>query len=130
VLLDVERGYVSAAAAAAQYGVVIEHGAVVIDATELRRASMRVAEDAAPFDFGPERLAFEELWTRENYDVLTGILAGLPVHWRFFVKTKLFERLPASARQTNENPVRTAFAALVETYPQIDPGYRHARSAP
>jgi len=57
--------------------------------------------------------------------VLTEILAALPVHWRFFVKTKLFERLSGSARRTNENPVRSAFAAVVEAYPQIA-----TRSAP
>jgi len=125
VLLDVERGYVSVPAAATQYGVVIENSAVVVHATDLRRASMRDAENGSHFDFGPERLAFEEVWTRENYDVLTEILAALPVHWRFFVKTKLFERLSGSARRTNENPVRSAFAAVVEAYPQIA-----TRSAP
>jgi N-methylhydantoinase B len=152
VLLDVERGYVSAAAAATQYGVVIEDGAIVMDATEAKRALMRDAESDSPFDFGPERFAFEQSWTRENYDVLTEILADLPVHWRFFVKTKLFERLPGCVRRENENPVRSAYAALVEAYPQItgggaeqpagtagaagtrsgagriDPRHRHARS--
>lgn len=122
VLLDVERGYVSVAAAAAQYGVVIADSAIVAHATETRRAAMRDAERGSQFDFGPERLAFEQLWTRENYDALTAILADLPVHWRFFVKTKLFERLPGNARRANENPVRSVYAALVEAYPQIAVG--------
>jgi N-methylhydantoinase B len=119
VLLDVERGYVSVPAAAAHYGVVIEDGAIVTYATEAKRAAMRDAEVGSHFDFGPERLAFEQLWTRENYDALTEILADLPVHWRFFVKTKLFERLSGSTSRANENPVRCAYAALVEVYPQI-----------
>src|SRR6202011_2596084 len=84
VLLDVERGYVSAAAAAARYGVVIRNGTVAVPATEARRAIMRSEESGEDLDFGPERNAFETLWTRENYDALTEILAGLPVHWRFF----------------------------------------------
>jgi N-methylhydantoinase B len=122
VMLDVERGYVSVPAAAAQYGVVIEDGAVAGRATEVRRAAMRAVENGSHFDFGPERLAFEQLWTRENYDVLTEILAALPVHWRFFVKTKLFERLPGIASLANENSVRRAYAALLESYPQIAVG--------
>jgi N-methylhydantoinase B len=122
VLLDVERGYVSVPAAAAQYGVVIVDGAISKGATEARRAAMRGAESGSDFDFGPERLAFEQLWTRENYDALTEILADLPVHWRFFVKTKLFERLPGSAHRANENTVRSAYAALVGAYPQIATG--------
>jgi N-methylhydantoinase B len=137
-MLDVERGYVSIPAAAAQYGVVVEDGAIVTSATEARRAAMRATQSGSHFDFGPERLAFERLWTRENYDALTEILAVLPVHWRFFVKTKLFERLPDCARRANENPVRSAYAALVEAYPQITAGgagrqaaeRRNARSAP
>ncbi len=119
VLLDVERGYVSVAAAAARYGVVIRNGTVALPATEARRAIMRGEESGADLDFGPERYAFETLWTRDNYDALTDILAGLPVHWRFFVKTKLFEKLPDLADRANESPVRVAFAALVESYPQI-----------
>jgi len=99
--------------------VVIRNGTVALRATEAKRAIMRGAESGADLDFGPERYAFETLWTRENYDALTDILAGLPVHWRFFVKTKLFEKLPDLVDRANENPVRVAFAALVESYPQI-----------
>jgi len=40
---------------------------------------MRDAERGSQFDFGPERLAFEQLWTRENYDALTAILAKIGV---------------------------------------------------
>ena len=54
-----------------------------------------------------------------NYDALTHILAALPVHWRFFVKTKIFETLPDLTSTSNELPVRRAFAAVKAAYPQI-----------
>ena len=45
-----------------------------------------------------------------------GLLAALPVHWRFFVKTKLF----AAMRETaNAGDVATAFTAVRRDYPQV-----------
>lgn len=119
VLLDVERGYVSARSAEARYGVVIRNGAIDAAATGSRRAGMRPARGNGHFDFGPERIAFEAIWTRANYCALTGILADLPVHWRFFVKTKIFELMRDGAAGSNENSVYRAFEALRETYPEI-----------
>jgi N-methylhydantoinase B len=119
VLLDVERGYVSVPCAEAEYGVVIRDGTVDPVATEERRTALRTRETNGHFDFGPERDALETIWTRENYDALTAILAALPVHWRFFVKTRIFELMPAAARGANEHPVRRAFEAVKQTYPQI-----------
>lgn len=120
VLLDVRRGYVSAAAASAEYGVVIRDGVVDAAATEARRANLRHQETGAHFAFGPERDAHEALWTRENYDALTSILMRLPVHWRFFVKTKVFEALPKlQTHGTNRPRVHDAFAVVREVYPQV-----------
>ncbi len=119
VLLDVERGYVSAHSAEARYGVVIRNGAIDAAATGSRRARMRPAQGNGHFDFGPERIAFEAIWTRANYSALTGILADLPVHWRFFVKTKIFELMRDGAVGSNENSVYRAFEALREAYPEI-----------
>ncbi len=113
VLADVEQGYVSAAAAAAEYGVVIRVGAIDAAATEAKRREMRARQSNAHFHFGPEREAFEVVWTRENYDALTAILSSLPVHWRFFVKTKIFERMKTAPA------VRDAFAAVRSLYPQM-----------
>jgi len=98
VLTDVERGYVSVAAAEREYGVVIREGTVDRNATEVLRAERRAAEpQGRHFDLGPERETFERIWTRENYDDLTRLLAKLPVHWRFFVKTKIFDAANAAA---------------------------------
>ncbi|MCK6453014.1 MAG: hydantoinase B/oxoprolinase family protein [Alphaproteobacteria bacterium] len=124
VLLDVERGYVSMEAAVRDYGVVIRAGTVDAVETEARRAALRRLENGHHFDFGPERDEFEAVWTRENYDALTGILAALPVHWRFFVKTKIFEAMArggpgTNGRESNRLPVLAAFDAVKRIYPQI-----------
>jgi N-methylhydantoinase B len=104
---------VSLAAAEADYGVVIRAGEIDETATAAKRGDMRVQQPVAHFHFGPEREAFEAVWTRENYAELTVILASLPVHWRFFAKTKIFEKMPAA------RSVLDAFALVRAAYPQI-----------
>jgi len=118
VLVDVERGYVSVEAASSAYGVVIREGVIDLVETQARRAALRLERNDAHFDFGPERTAFETIWHRANYDMLTTILADLPVHWRFFVKTKIFEamaRLSAAGRPS----VKQALDAVKAAYPGI-----------
>jgi N-methylhydantoinase B len=119
VLADVERGYVSVGAAAESYGVVIADGAVDAAVTEARRAAMQsAAAGEAHFSFGPEREAFERVWTRANYDALTEILAGIPVHWRFFVKGRIFDAMDEAAADDGST-VRAAFERILEDHPQI-----------
>ncbi|CAD5293383.1 Hydantoin utilization protein B [Bosea sp. 62] len=116
VLLDVERGYVSLDAARTLYGVVIETGVVDHDATAALRAELRAHAHKTHFHFGPERDAFEQVWTAENYAALTRLLAGLPIHWRFFTKTKLFAAMRDAA---GELDLAAAFAVVRQNYPQI-----------
>ena len=116
VALDVARGYVTPASAESDYGVVINNGEIDTDATDARRAAMRVNTTGAHFAFGPERDAHEAIWTRENYDVLTKILAALPVHWRFFVKTKIFEQMPTDEPAPS---VHDALARVRALYPEV-----------
>ena len=118
VLLDVARGYVSVAAAARDYGVVIRDGALDEAATEAARAAIRAARrgPAPHFHFGPEREAFEQIWSAEAYAVFTEIMRDLPVHWRFFAKTKLFEMRRAPAAD-NAAALRAAYAELRAAYP-------------
>lgn len=94
VLQDVRQGYVSAASARADYGVVLEGDGVDMPATTALRASRPPAE--GPFSFGAERIAFERIWTRERYDLLTGFLASVPVGWRFFLKHRVFDAVAAA----------------------------------
>jgi N-methylhydantoinase B len=119
VLADVERGYVSTQSALSLYGVVMRDGGLDLAQTGARRSAMRKRErSGAHFDFGPERDAFETIWHRSSYDALTLILAQLPVHWRFFVKTKMFETMKELALQGKPSPSR-AFAVVKAAYPQI-----------
>jgi N-methylhydantoinase B len=112
VALDVARGYVSAETAERDYGVVLRDGMVDEDATAARRATM--ARTNAHFAFGPERSAHEAIWTEENYRTLTTLLAAMPVHWRFFTKTKLFEAM----REPGAD-LRAALAHVRQTYPEM-----------
>lgn len=91
VLKDVERGYVSREAAEREYGVIIRDGALDVGATNKLRSER--AAHSGHFHFGPERDGYEAQWTPAAYDLLTDILGGLPIHWRFFVKTEIFRRM-------------------------------------
>lgn len=115
VLRDVARGYVSPEAAASDYGVAIRDGAVDQTATAAHRAAQRGNRPPGHFDFGPERDAFERVWTRAAYNALTGILAALPIHWRFFVKTKIFDLVKEDATLA----IPAAFDRVKARYPQI-----------
>ena len=118
VLRDGERGAVTAESAARDYGVVIDAGAVDADATRALRAEKRNGGAETHFDFGPEREAYERIWTPEAYDAMTEIMAGLPVHWRFFVKARIFEAMEASEAGGAET-IRAAFDAIRAEHPQI-----------
>ena len=115
-----ERGYVSIEAAAALYGVVICSGRVDRQATQARRQALRNEGSTSHFDFGPERHDFEEIWDRDTYDSLTDILARLPIHWRYFVKTKLFEAMRKLAHEGTPS-LDTALRTVRSAYPQIPP---------
>ncbi len=114
VLQDVRRGYVSAAAAR-DYGVVLRDGEIDMPATAALR--QRLAGNAPPghFRFGPEREAFEQEWTAEAYAEMTAILAALPVHWRFFVKGRLFAARAAEPGTS----VRALYDRLRTTLPGL-----------
>jgi N-methylhydantoinase B len=117
VALDVQRGYVSVGAAESAYGVVMCDLEVDAEATQALRAARRDGGARPHFAYGPERDAHEAVWTAEAYDVLTRLLAALPVHWRFFVKTKMFEAMAASAPK--HPSVLSVFATVRQAYPEI-----------
>ncbi|MCP5154001.1 MAG: hydantoinase B/oxoprolinase family protein [Ectothiorhodospiraceae bacterium] len=117
VARDVARGYVSEQAAGTLYGVVLVGTEVDEKATAALREAMAAEAGEgrrAFFDFGPERGEHEALWTDAAYAGLTAVLAGLPVHWRFFVKTELFRRM---GRETRD--LGAALALVRARYPQI-----------
>ena len=108
VLRDHRRGFVSRQAALAHYGVAIADGAVDEEATAALRTCL--ALDCVPVTYGAERLAFERVWTRERYDMLTQFLADMPVGWRFFLKHRIFNEVEAAA--SDAIPVAGQMAAI------------------
>lgn len=111
VALDVARGYVSAEAARREYGVALADGAVDEAATAALRAVPRAP---ALYDFGPEREAYEAVWSADAYAALFAILAALPIHWRFFVKRQVFRM-----RRERGVDVAAAFALVRQRYPDV-----------
>jgi len=122
VLLDVQKGFVSAQSAERDYGVVLDEGGVNEQATVDLRGSRVNRAGNAFFDYGAGRDAFEMIWTEANYTVLTAQLQALPVHWRFFVKHRVFEAMEAldnSERKGDGTEVRTIMTKILENYPQL-----------
>lgn len=101
VLQDVRQGYVSAASALADYGVVLAGDAIDTTATAARRATRTIPP--GPYSFGAERIAFEAVWTPDRYALLTAFLASVPVGWRFFLKHRVFDAV-AAAPETADLP--------------------------
>jgi len=114
VAQDVARGHVSQEVARCDYGVVLVDGAVDEPATAALRAEAVPHRDH--FHFGPERDSYEAQWNTAAYDLLTRILAALPVHWRFFTKTEIFRRMKGGA---GADGVRAAFAETCARFPEL-----------
>jgi N-methylhydantoinase B len=124
VVQDVKRGFVSPASAEAHYGVMLENGGWDEGATGRRRADLAAARESADafFDVGADRAAFEKVWNKGNYDALTELLAVTPVHWRFFVKHRIFEAietLGAAGPKGDGSDVRACYQRVVEEFPQL-----------
>ena len=122
VLMDVRRGFVSIEGAARDYGVVIEAGAVDLEATAAKRIALVAEQPTGFYDYGAEREAFEAVWTRANYAVLTEIFSALPIHWRFFVKRRIFalvDDMAEADRKGDGTEVHAAFARVVDDHPQL-----------
>ena len=70
-----------------------------------------------------ERNAYEAKWTRERYDVLTGILARAPVVWRHFLKHKIFDALDAreaaGTLAAGAGIIGELYAEVLRRYPQL-----------
>jgi N-methylhydantoinase B len=52
---------------------------------------------------------------------LTAIMAALPIHWRFFVKTKIFEAIRDVGTTGQEADVGQAFATVRANFPRMPP---------
>ncbi|HEV2510799.1 hydantoinase B/oxoprolinase family protein [Bosea sp. (in: a-proteobacteria)] len=109
VLHDVRNGFVTAEAAARNYGVVIHGGEVDEAATGARRAAMQRAGG-----HGPERERWDAVFTPELMDRLN---AGLVA-------------LPGSARQRRRRDIfAQALSALPDGFPRVGAGDEALRTA-
>jgi N-methylhydantoinase B len=119
VLRDVQCAYISTAAAAELYGVVIENGEVDDAKTQQLRAQREPAT-ARGIGVSAQQSEFEATWTRANYAVLTAVLRCVPVHWRFFLKHQIFDAISAlPAAQCSGGAVLSAFREISARYPEL-----------
>ena len=91
VLNDVDLGFVSRAAAAQDYGVVIKRGAIDEAATKKLRQGRVKANVRADFDFGPEREAWEAVFDDATMRTLNRRLYALPKSMRQSLRRRIFE---------------------------------------
>lgn len=124
VLRDVQRGFVSPAAARDDYGVVFKEDKIDADATRIQRADRSIRPRPNDFfDYGDARHQHEAIWTDANYTALTDVLASVPVHWRFFLKHRLFDdmaELDRGERRGDGSDVHRLFSTLLEEFPQLN----------
>lgn len=118
VLKDVRLGHVSGRAAREYYGVAVdENGHHDARETERLRAALS-GQQHSGFGWGQWRADYEAAMTQAHYDILTGILASIPVSWRFFVKQRIVRRVlsePGCAPETVQaayDELRASYSAL------------------
>ncbi len=121
VLEDVRCGFVSRERALVEYGVAVTAGLALDEAQTARLREAAPRDGNAVFGHGAGRTAFEAVWTEARYDVLTRLLAALPVSWRFFVKHRLFEALGHGPAQHGAADVLRAYAELAERFADLPP---------
>jgi N-methylhydantoinase B len=78
VLSDVAMDLLSPAVARDVYGVVVDGDAVDAAATRAQRHRLRATAAATPFAFGPERDAYDRIWSREIRTLLAETILAMP----------------------------------------------------
>jgi N-methylhydantoinase B len=113
---DVANGFVSAADAAAVYGVVLRDGAAVdLDATRRRRLE-RAPVTTAPFSYGREREEYERRLPPAVQDVVAAELLAYSGSYRHFLKERVYDALLANgAVELDAVLLRERIRAIVKT---------------
>jgi len=96
VLADVQAGLVTAPAAESDYGVVIRAGAIDTKATEARRRKRPVSAEFV--DVGPERRAYEQIWSDEVVSEMLRLLATYPTRLRPILRNRVRHWVEGLAR--------------------------------
>jgi N-methylhydantoinase B len=122
VLQDIQRGFVSEQSAKNLYGVIMKNGIIDENGTnKLRKTALgQRSLNTNIFDYGEGRTAFELVWTRKNYELLTTLLAASPVHWRFFIKHRIFKSIGDKVSDQNHKRIYECFNHLLEEFPQLN----------
>lgn len=109
VLADVVRGYVTTEAARTAYGVVLVDGALDLPATTaLREEIARTREPLKPFDFGPEREAWDEVFDDATMVRLNALLLQLSPHSRSQRRLDIFTRVVPDLAKVGIVPLELA----------------------
>ena len=122
VLFDIRRGFVTREHAKARYGVSLTaDDSVNEEETASLRAAMAAEHVPTEFGHGPFRVDYEQVWTRERYEVLTNILASIPVSWRYFVKHRIFAVIGKSKASLSggATDVYAAYREVVAQFPDL-----------
>jgi N-methylhydantoinase B len=110
VLEDVRAGFVSLGAAARDYGVVVREGEADMAATQrLRGSRPRNTGNELDFDFGPERQAWDGVFTDELMTRLNAALLRLPAAAR----SEMRQRIYLSVAPNLADPVKLARNELI-----------------
>src|SRR5690606_16291754 len=96
VLEDVRDGFVSSKAAERDYGVLIRDDAVDIKVTEATRANAKNVTTNEPFDFGPDRAAWDAVFDDQFMFELNRRLYALPKSRRHVIRRQFFEAVVPS----------------------------------
>ena len=122
VLADVLDGLVSLEAAKRDYGVVISQGAIDFEGTAALRAASgpEASETVGLFTLGPERIAYEKVWTPDLFGAFNRIIFNLPIPMRGEVRQKLWTTIEDNARQGLPADVGALEAAWAILAPRFD----------
>lgn len=112
VLRDVQMDLLSLKVASDGYGVIIDKNAVDQEATRTRRAELKAKLAVGEFAYGPERDAYNQIWTPEIRSFLAKTILAMPKPSRQrtieFVREKLTTR---GEHVTESDLLRTIEAA-------------------
>jgi len=119
VLADVRAGHVLTDQAASLYGVVLKNGSIDHDATDALRANRR--PNARSVTYGPEREAYEQVWTDAIADHLIAALKVYPSRMRASFVTRIRKKLAGAAALTTAD-IDAAVAEVTKYVRPTAPG--------
>ena len=114
VLKDVRCGLVSAERATIDYGVISVGGQADLDATTKFRASHSDHQVRTPFDFGPERDAWEQVFDDDTMCAFVERLLELPSAARWATRRRILEKVLPGLKDAS-TPLHEAIGDPMET---------------